>query len=144
MFKKIILITSFLVFSGVMVIGAIYRSEARINLVASTTNENHNEDTDTSTSLRWQTMQGVVTQVDAAALTITVQNSQLVLVEGQPLSFAVSQGFDASRGDTITVEGYEENGEYKVGRMTNLTNGQQIQLRDVEGQPAWRGQGKRN
>ena len=37
MFKKIILITSFLVFSGVMVIGAIYRSEARINLVASTT-----------------------------------------------------------------------------------------------------------
>lgn len=143
MFKKSLLITSFLVFSSVMIIGAIYRSEMRINLVVSSTNENHNENTDTSESLRWQTLHGVVTQIDAATLTITIQNSQIVLVEGQPLAFAVNQGFDASRGDTITVEGYEKNGEFKVGRIINLTTGQQIQLRDIEGQLAWRGQSKR-
>jgi hypothetical protein len=144
MFKKIMLVTSFLVFAGVLVIGAIYRSEARINLVVSSTTEHHDEDINPTTSLTWQTLQGVVTQIDAAAITISVQNNELVVFEGQPLAFAIGQGFTAALGDTITVEGYEENGEFKIGRMTNLTSGQHIQLRDVDGNPAWRGQGQGN
>ncbi|MEO8613213.1 MAG: hypothetical protein ABI690_35305 [Chloroflexota bacterium] len=144
MFKKIMLVTGFLVFAGVMVIGAIYRSEARINLVASSTTEDHAENINPTTSLTWQTLQGVVTQIDAAAIIISVQNNERVIVEGQPLAFAVGQGFAAALGDTITVEGYEENGELKIGRMTNLTSGQHIQLRDINGNPAWRGQGQGN
>jgi hypothetical protein len=43
MFKKIVLITGFLIFAGVMVIGAIYRTDARIHLVISSTTENHDK-----------------------------------------------------------------------------------------------------
>jgi hypothetical protein len=67
-----------------------------------------------------------------------------VVVAGQPLSFVIGQGFTISLGDTITIDGYAENGEFKVGRVTNLTNRQSIQLRDVDGRPAWRGQGRGN
>lgn len=144
MFKKIMLVTGFLIFAGLLVIGAIYRSEARINLVASNTTEDHDEDINPVTSLTWQTLQGVVTQIDAAAITISVPNHELVVVEGQPLAFAIGQGFTAALGDTITVKGYEENGEFKIANMTNLTSGQYIQLRDVDGNPAWRGQGQGN
>ena len=46
MFKKIVLTTSFLLFVGVIIIGAIYRTEARINLVSSPANATHDEEID--------------------------------------------------------------------------------------------------
>jgi hypothetical protein len=47
-----------------------------------------------------------------------------------------------SEGGEVTVERYYEDGEFKVGTVTNLSNGGSIVLRDATtGRPMWAGRG---
>lgn len=67
----------------------------------------------------------------------------MISFEGQPLCYAVSQGLALQVGDAVTLNGYEEDGEFKIGQVTSLSSGASITLHDASGRPGWSGGGCR-
>jgi hypothetical protein len=63
-------------------------------------------------------------------------------VEGRPWSFAQEQAFQAQAEDQVSLQGFYEDGEFKAGRIDNLTNGQSVDLREDSGRPMWAGRGR--
>ncbi len=92
----------------------------------------------------WLTIQGVVVNVDENALVVGTDGGEQVLVENRPWLFAQEQGFSAQVGDRVAMVGFDEDGEFEVGRIDNLTTGQSIPLREESGRPLWAGRGRRS
>lgn len=91
----------------------------------------------------WMTLQGKVIGVADDLIEIEAEAGTVIPFEGQPLRFALQQRFTAQVGDTVIVKGFEENGEFKIGQITNLSNGATVTLRDMTGRPGWAGRGRR-
>lgn len=91
----------------------------------------------------WMTLQGKVISAADDLIEIQTETGTVIPFEGQPLRFALQQRFTAQVGDTAIVKGFEEDGEFKIGQITNLTNGATVTLRDVTGRPGWAGRGRR-
>jgi hypothetical protein len=149
MLKKAILYSAFGLFVGLMVIGAYNRSLIQFDRLnpgaeSAEAHESHDE-AETAAVVDpiagWRAVSGTATLVNADGLTILAEDGE-VWVEGQPWSYASSSGFSATPGDSLRLEGYDESGEFKVGRLTNLSTGQMVVLRDAAGVPAWRGSGR--
>ena len=51
--------------------------------------------------------------------------------------FAREQGFSAQVGDQVTLKGFYENNDFKVGQVDNLINDQSVLLRNSDGKPLW-------
>lgn len=90
----------------------------------------------------WQTVQGEVVSLASDEMLVSTASGATVVVEGQPWSYAQQAGFTAELGDEITVNGFEEDGEFKVGELMNDASGQLIVLRELGGRPMWAGQGQ--
>jgi len=90
----------------------------------------------------WQTVEGMVAGVASDLLTIRTTDGQIVEVEGQPWAFAQQAGFAPQVGDSITLVGYDEAGEFKVAEMMNTSANQSVTLRDETGRPGWAGRGQ--
>jgi hypothetical protein len=90
----------------------------------------------------WLAMTGKVVSVADDLVEIETGAGEVIPFEGRPLSFAAEQGFGLKLGDSVTVSGYEENGEFKLGKVTNLNSGVSIALRDASGRPGWAGRGR--
>ena len=73
---------------------------------------------------------------------IETAGGAVIPFEGQPLSYALSQGLILKLGDAVTVSGYEENDDFKIGQVTNLSTGASVTLRDASGRPGWAGAGR--
>ena len=83
-----------------------------------------------------------MTQLDDVTMTVTLADDSTVLMEGRPWRYVLETGFTVRVGDQVTLRGFDEDGEFKVGDLTNDTlDGAALQLRDADGRPAWRGQG---
>ncbi len=91
----------------------------------------------------WVTLQGQVISAADDLIEIETTTGVVIPFEGQPLRFALQQQFTARVGDAVVVKGFEEDGEFKIGQITNLTNGATVTLRDVTGRPGWAGRGRR-
>jgi hypothetical protein len=91
----------------------------------------------------WLNVTGKVVSVADDLVEIETDEGETIPFEGRPLSFAAEQGFRLEVGDEVTVSGYEENGEFKIGKVTNLSDGAAVVLRDVSGRPGWAGRGRR-
>lgn len=149
MLKKAILYTAFGLFVGLMVIGAYNRSQIQFDRLnpsveSAEAHESHDEAETAAVVdpiVGWRTISGTAAAISETELSIDAAGVS-VLVEGQPWSYASSSGFSASTGDSLLLEGYDEDGEFKVGRLTNLSTGQRVVLRDAAGVPAWRGSGR--
>lgn len=149
MLKKAILYTAFGLFVGLMVVGAYNRSLIqfdRLNPSAESAeaHESHDEAEPAAVVAPiagWRTVTGTAAAISETELSIDAV-SAAVLVEGQPWAYASRSGFSASPGDSLLLEGYDEEGEFMVGRLTNLSTGQMVVLRDAAGVPAWRGSGR--
>ncbi len=90
----------------------------------------------------WRTVTGSVTQLDDETMTVTQTDDSTALMEGRPWRYVLETGFAIRVGDQVTLRGFDEDGELKVGDLTNDTlGGASLQLRDADGRPAWRGQG---
>ncbi|MGD2041014.1 MAG: hypothetical protein PVH11_09315 [Anaerolineae bacterium] len=89
----------------------------------------------------WFPVSGTVTAVDATALTVQMTDGSILVVDGRSWSYAQEQGFRAEVGDQITLLGFDEDGEFEVGQLTNqrLT----VQIREDSGRPLWAGRGRR-
>jgi len=92
---------------------------------------------------QWVTLDGSVVSVAGDLLLVRAASGEMVQVEGMPWSFAQRQGFAPRPGDQVKLVGFYEDGELKVARLTNMSTGQTVLLRDENGRPMWAGQGRR-
>lgn len=88
----------------------------------------------------WRTVEGTVVSVAPDLVEIRTAAGEVILFEGRPLSYALEQGFAAQVGDAVSLDGFDEDGEFKLGRVTS--NGASIVLRDADGRPGWAGRGR--
>ena len=90
----------------------------------------------------WLTIQGNVVSVADDLVEIRTAAGEVIPFEGQPLRYALSQGFATTVGDALALSGFDEDGEFKIGQVTSLGNGISITLRDASGRPGWSGRGR--
>lgn len=142
MIKRLLLFTSLFVLTGILgvtppahaqqgprmydpaKVDTVEGAVSRIDTVAGRRNVNH---------------QGIHLQVTTDAA------DQPVIVHVGPLSYLQNQGFTLQSGDAITVRGARVKEGAPVLIAAELwTQEQSIQLRNDQGQPAWRVQERRN
>jgi len=90
----------------------------------------------------WLVMTGKVVSVADDLVQIKTDAGEVIPFEGRPLSFAAEQGFSLKVGDSVTLDGYDENGQFKIGKVTNVNSGASVMLRDASGRPGWAGRGR--
>jgi len=95
------------------------------------------------TTQSWQLVPGMIVSVADDLLTVKASSGQMIEVEGQPLKYLLSQGYVPEVGSQVTLAGFEEAGEFKVGELTDHTGNQKVKLRDQSGRPMWSGRGQR-
>jgi hypothetical protein len=91
----------------------------------------------------WRTIQGTVVSATADLVQIRTATGEVIPFEGRPLSFALEQRFGLTVGEEVALSGFDENGEFKLGKVTKLGSGASITLRDASGRPGWAGRGQR-
>jgi hypothetical protein len=91
----------------------------------------------------WLTVQGTVVSVADDLVEIKSMTGEVIPFEGQALRYALEQGFSLEAGDAVSVGGFDEDGEFKIGRVESLGNGMSVTLRDASGRPGWAGRGQR-
>jgi hypothetical protein len=91
----------------------------------------------------WLTLEGTVVSVDENALVVETSAGEQVVIENRPWLFAQEQGFLAQAGDEVTLTGFYEGDAFEVGQISDTTNGKTVSLRDQDGRPGWAGRGRR-
>jgi hypothetical protein len=91
----------------------------------------------------WVSVEGTVASVDSSALVVDLNDGHQFVVEGRPWQFAQEAGLSVKAEDQITVTGFYEDGEFKVGQIENASSGQSILIREESGRPLWAGHGRR-
>lgn len=94
-----------------------------------------------TTAAELTTFRGVVTAVEGE-LMIETDSGQTVVVGMGPTSYRESLDFQPQVGDSVTVTGFDEDGQFKATEIVDHTTGQTVALRDEEGRPAWAGRGR--
>jgi hypothetical protein len=166
MFKSIIIGVLIVGLVGILVIGAINRTNAKVG----NTQERGqgrgrgNEATTYTTNSgpgqgRWGQgrtdeslvpvvegvmLQGKVVSVDDTALLVQTGNGEQVTVENRPWQYALGANFSAQVGDQVTLTGFYQSGVFEVSQINDLTNGKSVVLHDMTGWPGWAGRGQRN
>jgi hypothetical protein len=90
----------------------------------------------------WLELQGEVESVDEIELTVALSGGELEILDAREWQFAQEQGFSAQVGDQIILYGFYQGGDFKPGRVEDLTNGQSVLLRNSDGKPLWSGGGR--
>jgi hypothetical protein len=139
MVKKLVLGVLFVGLVGVLVVGAINRTLAKM--------EQSNGGRESSAQ-RGQngagtqiTFAGTVAGVGDDALTLVGADGEQVMIEGRAWLFACETNFAVQPGEAITARGFFEDGEFKVSSLYNAATGAAITIRDESGRPAWAGRG---
>lgn len=87
----------------------------------------------------WIDLEGTVSDLDVESLWVETLEGELLEITGRAWSFSLEAGFQPSIGDLVMLEGFFENGEYEVSAIHNLTSGVIMQVRDETGRPLWAG-----
>lgn len=90
-------------------------------------------------AVEWLTLTGTVTSVDETTLKVNVTDTTTVEVANRAWWYAQSQGFAVAPGDQISLYGFYEGEWFEAGRITNVTSGASVTLRDETGRPMWAG-----
>ena len=165
MFKKIIVGTLILGLVGILVIGAINRTNVKTGnteargqgrgrsneAITYTTNGGQAQgggqgrgNTSQAQVVEGLTLQGTVVSVDNTTLLVQTSSGEQVTVENRPWQYALGANFSAQVSDQVTLTGYSQSGVFEVSQINNLTNGKSVALRDATGRPGWSGRGQRN
>lgn len=142
MLKKAFLTFMLVGVIAILVLGAVNRTQARAG-------ESSESDTvqgaqgEGETHL-WLTRTGVVSAMDSERLLVEMESGESIEIGERAWEFAQQAGFSAQPGDVLQLVGFEEGDAFEVGALTNLTNQQNLQIRDPEsGRPVWAGRGRR-
>jgi translation initiation factor IF-1 len=92
----------------------------------------------------WLTLEGTVVQVpaDGHELLVRCDDGSEASIGTGP-GYMEEMGFTLQPGDRVKLQGYWDGDEFKAARVTRLSDGQTITLRDEGGRPAWAGRGRR-
>lgn len=156
MFKKIILGALLVGVIGVLIAGAVLRTNARAGDGSAAevgrgggvrgeqpiTGKGQGVPLADLTAGDWQVISGTVTSVADDLVEIQTVAGAVIPFEGRPLSFAAEQGFALAVGDAVTLSGFEENGAFTIGKVTKLSDNSSVVLRDASGRPGWAGRGR--
>jgi hypothetical protein len=89
-------------------------------------------------------MQGTVLRVDDAGLILLMPDGEQFVIEGRSWTYAMESGFSTAADHTISLLGFDEDGEYKIISMLDLDTLASTTLREDSGRPLWAGRGRRN
>ncbi len=89
----------------------------------------------------WEQVFGEVLSVNETALYLALPDAETFVIEGQSWRYAQALGFTAQIGDEISISGFLENDEFKIGSLENMSSEQVVTLRDPSGRPVWAGGG---
>jgi hypothetical protein len=87
----------------------------------------------------WLTVAGTVNSFDGVGVSLTADDGAPVWVQFGQSRYVSEQGVTFTAGDHLTVNGFEENGQFQAGTVVNDTTGQTLNLRDTTGRPLWAG-----
>ena len=159
MIKKIIMIGLLVLTSAVLVLGGINRTMAKtvgitllqwmgnepiIEGYRSAGGEGINLSLNTEASSEWVDIEGVVTSVNDLAMQMELLDGQAMVLEDQAWEYALTEGFQVKKGDTLQLTGFYEGEDLEVSVLHNLTSGQEVRVRDETGRPMWAGRGRGN
>jgi RNase P/RNase MRP subunit p29 len=149
MLKKMSLWSLYAAFLGLLLAGAAYRTSVKL---AESGQEQHRGNTSRnqpgSEAIIRQVdqhnhdrvgLEGNVVGISKQSLSIQLANGQVLEISRRAWRYAQHVGFIAQSGDLLRLEGFYENGNFEVTRMTNLHNAQSVILRDENDHPLWSG-----
>ena len=90
------------------------------------------------------TLDGTVENITPEAVIINTTEGHEVLIEGRAWRYAQEMGYSLQVGQTITVSGFEEDGEFKAVEILGNGSVGAFQFRENGGRPMWAGRGQGN
>lgn len=100
---------------------------------------NSNPGTPQANVTTWLTVQGTVNSFAGVGVSLTTDEGAPLWVQFGQSRYVSAQGVTFTAGDHVTVNGFEENGQFQAGTVVNDTTGQTLNLRDTSGRPLWAG-----
>jgi len=95
---------------------------------------------DETKAIEWLILEGKISSIDETSLVILATNGESVEIADRPWRYAQDQGFFPSLEDHVTIEAFiDEYGSLEVASIKDLTNDQNLILRDENGRPMWAG-----
>jgi hypothetical protein len=91
-----------------------------------------------------QSLEGTIVNVSPEAVVINTAEGQDVLIEGRAWRYAQEMGYSLQVGQSITVSGFEEDGEFKAVEILAGPGVSAFQFREKSGRPMWAGRGQGN
>ena len=101
--------------------------------------QNPNPGTPQANVTTWVTVAGTVNSFDGVGVSLTTDDGAPLWVQFGQSRYVSAQGVTFNAGDHLTVNGFEENGQFQAGTVVNDTTGQTLNLRDTTGRPLWAG-----
>lgn len=171
MFKKIIAGTILAAFIGILVWGAVIRTNAktgsetsRVQGVSGAVVEPRSgtgrgggggrggqfasgqsalltSESDALPAAEWQSLAGTVASVDTEGVTVELTEGTQVLISGRAWRFAQEQGFSLAPGMVVTLAGFWEDKDFEIAEI-HTADGLSVALRSEDGRPLWAGRGR--
>jgi hypothetical protein len=164
MIKKIGLWTAYILAVGLLIIGAINRSQLKSDqgstqVIQSENNidyvqslgyrgnkidqfvETHDYSDKVLEEHSWEDVAGIITGFDTRQLIVQIGSGDEIEITGRAWRFALESGYTPNLGNEIVLSGFYENNEYKIASITDSTSGAAIAIRDESGKPLWGGGG---
>lgn len=91
----------------------------------------------------WRLVSGTIVDVASDLVSVETASGEVIPVEGRPLQYIMEQGYVPQVGSQVTLTGFDEDGEFKIGEYTDHTSETVIVVRDQGGRPMWSGRGQR-
>jgi hypothetical protein len=101
--------------------------------------QNPNSGTPQANVTTWVTVAGTVNSFDGVGVSLTTDEGAPLWAQFGQSRYVSAQGVAFTAGDHLTVNGFEENGQFQAGTVVNDTTGQTLNLRDATGRPLWAG-----
>jgi uncharacterized protein YdeI (BOF family) len=90
----------------------------------------------------WVTVEGQVTTVDSDQMIVKTSDGKEIEIYPQAWAYAQTEGFKVSADDKVSLMGFYDRNNFEAGKMTNVTSGESVSLRDDYGRPLWAGGGR--
>ncbi len=87
---------------------------------------------------------GVVSSTSEEGMSVTLENGEEILIEGRTWMFIQEKGFFIELEDQVLLRGFNEDGEFKLVEIENLTTTDVLSIREPTGRPLWAGGGRQN
>lgn len=154
MLKKLFLWSLYAAFVGILLAGAVNRTNAKLSDTEPTRNGNDQAisasvsdegvlalpEHDAQPGRERVILNGQVISVTTKEMIVRLDDGQMIGVYRRAWRFAQELGFSAQAGDFVQLEGFYDGSTFEVTQMTNSSNGLVAIIRDEDGHPLWSGE----